>query len=90
MQPAVLTERLTKRYGLRIGIDSLDLEIGRRSLGFIGPTARARRLPSGCWLDLIHPTGGRAQVLGLDCHKDSVPSAGRWAICRAISASTPA
>ena len=73
MQPAVLTERLTKRYGLRIGIDSLDLEIRSGEVfGFIGPNGAGKTTTLRLLLDLIHPTGGRAQVLGLDCHKDSV------------------
>ena len=73
MQPAVLTERLTKRYGLRIGIDSLDLEIRSGEVfGFIGPNGAGKTTTLRLLLDLIHPTGGRAQVLGLDSHKDSV------------------
>jgi len=73
MQPAVLTERLTKRYGLRIGIDSLDLEIRSGEVfGFIGPNGAGKTTTLRLLLDLIHPTGGRAQVLGLDCHNDSV------------------
>jgi ABC-2 type transport system ATP-binding protein len=73
MQPAVLTESLTKRYGPRIGIDSLDLEVRPGEVfGFIGPNGAGKTTTLRLLLDLIHPTGGRAQVLGLDSHKDGV------------------
>jgi ABC-2 type transport system ATP-binding protein len=73
MPSAVLTEGLTKRYGSRTGIDSLDLEVQQGEVfGFIGPNGAGKTTTIRLLLDLIHPTGGRAQVLGLDSHKDSV------------------
>ncbi len=73
MPSAVVTEGLTKRYGSRIGIDSLDLEVRTGEVfGFIGPNGAGKTTTLRLLLDLIHPTGGRAQVLGLDAHKDSV------------------
>jgi ABC-2 type transport system ATP-binding protein len=73
MPSAVLTEGLTKRYGSRTGIDSLDLEVQQGEVfGFIGPNGAGKTTTIRLLLDLIHPTGGRAQVLGLDAHKDSV------------------
>jgi ABC-2 type transport system ATP-binding protein len=73
MPSAVLTERLTKRYGTRTGIESLDLEVKKGEIfGFIGPNGAGKTTTIRLLLDLIHPTGGRAQVLGFDSHKDSV------------------
>jgi ABC-2 type transport system ATP-binding protein len=73
MPPAVLTEKLTKRYGPRIGIDSLDLEVRSGEIfGFIGPNGAGKTTTIRLLLDHIHATGGRAQVLGWDSHKDSV------------------
>jgi ABC-2 type transport system ATP-binding protein len=73
MPPAVLTEKLTKRYGSRTGIDSLDLEVRPGEIfGFIGPNGAGKTTTIRLLLDLLHPTGGRAQVLGFDSHKDSV------------------
>ncbi len=73
MPSAVLTEGLTKRYGSRTGIDSLDLEVQAGEVfGFIGPNGAGKTTTLRLLLDLIHPTGGSAQVLGLDAHRDSV------------------
>jgi ABC-2 type transport system ATP-binding protein len=73
MPSAVLTEGLTKRYGGRTGIDSLDLEVRQGEVfGFIGPNGAGKTTTIRLLMDLIHPTGGKARVLGLDSHKDSV------------------
>ena len=73
MPSAVLTEGLTKRYGSRVGIDSLDLEVRPGEIfGFIGPNGAGKTTTIRLLLDLLHPTAGKAQVLGRDCHKDSV------------------
>jgi ABC-2 type transport system ATP-binding protein len=73
MPSAVLTEGLTKRYGSRMGIEALDLEVQQGEVfGFIGPNGAGKTTTIRLLLDLIHPTGGRAQVLGFDTHRDSV------------------
>jgi ABC-2 type transport system ATP-binding protein len=73
MPSAVLTEGLTKRYGSRVGIDSLDLEVRTGEVfGFIGPNGAGKTTTIRLLLDLIHPTGGKAQVLGLDAHRDGL------------------
>jgi ABC-2 type transport system ATP-binding protein len=73
MPVAVLTERLTKRYGTRIGIDSLDLEVRPGEIfGFIGPNGAGKTTTIRLLLDLLRPTSGRAEILGLDSHRDSV------------------
>ena len=73
MPAAVLTEGLTKRYGNRTGIDSLDLEVHKGEVfGFIGPNGAGKTTTIRLLLDLLHPTSGRAEVLGMDTHKESV------------------
>ena len=43
------TRGLTKRYGERLAVDELNLEVYRGEIfGFLGPTARARR-PRSAW-----------------------------------------
>ncbi len=73
MPPAVQTEALTKRYGLRLGIEHLDLEVRQGEIfGFIGPNGAGKTTTIRLLLDLLHPSSGRATVLGLDAHRDSV------------------
>ncbi len=73
MPSAVLTEGLTKRYGDRIGIDSLDLEVQQGEVfGFIGPNGAGKTTTIRSLLDLIHPTSGHAKILGMDSRKDGV------------------
>ncbi len=73
MSAAILTEALTKKYGSRVGISGLDLEVRQGEVfGFIGPNGAGKTTTIRLLLDLLHPTSGRAQVLGLDAHKQSV------------------
>ena len=71
--PPSHTEALTKIYGSRLGIDGLDLEVRPGEIfGFIGPNGAGKTTTIRLLLDLLHPTSGRAQVLGLDAHRQSV------------------
>jgi ABC-2 type transport system ATP-binding protein len=73
MPPAIWTEQLTKRYGRRLGIEALDLEVVPGEVfGFIGPNGAGKTTTIRLLLDLLHPTSGRATILGLDTHRDSV------------------
>jgi ABC-2 type transport system ATP-binding protein len=54
MPPAVLTESLTKRYGRRPGIESLDLEVRPGEVfGFIGPNGAGKTTTIRLLLDLL-------------------------------------
>jgi ABC-2 type transport system ATP-binding protein len=73
MTSAVCTEGLTKRYGARLGIEHLDLEVHEGEIfGFIGPNGAGKTTTIRLLLDLLHPSSGRATVLGMDSHRDSV------------------
>ena len=73
MTSAILTEGLTKRYGRRLGVEQLDLEVHAGEVfGFIGPNGAGKTTTIRLLLDLLHPSGGRAMVLGFDAHRDSV------------------
>lgn len=72
-QPAILTERLTKHYGDVRALVDLDLEVRRGEVfGFLGPNGAGKTTMIRSLLDLIHPTSGRASILGLDSREDAV------------------
>jgi len=72
-QPAILTEGLTKHYGDVKALIELDLLVERGEVfGFLGPNGSGKTTTIRTILDLIRPTAGRASILGLDSHQDSV------------------
>jgi ABC-2 type transport system ATP-binding protein len=73
MPSAIQTHGLTKIYGRRLGIEALDLEVQSGEIfGFIGPNGAGKTTTIRLLLDLLHPTRGRAEILGLDSHRQSV------------------
>jgi ABC-2 type transport system ATP-binding protein len=70
---AIVTERLTKRYGATVALDDLDLEVRPGEvLGFLGPNGAGKTTTVRLLLGLIRPTAGGARVLGLDPWVDAV------------------
>ena len=68
---AIETRQLTKFYGSARGIENLDLTVEQGDFfGFIGPNGAGKSTTIRTLLGLIAPTGGQAQVLGLDIRKD--------------------
>lgn len=64
---AIRTEKLTKFYGKARGIIDLDLTVAEGEFfGFIGPNGAGKSTTIRTLLGLIRPSGGSAQVLGLD------------------------
>lgn len=69
----IRTERLTKRYGSHRGIDEVDLAVDAGEVfGFLGPNGAGKTTLIRLLLDLIRPTSGRAEVLGMDSVRDAV------------------
>ena len=67
MNAAIQTHKLTKRYGSRLAVDSLDLEVAQGEIfGFLGPNGAGKTTTVGMLLGLVAPTSGRAVVLGHD------------------------
>ncbi|HEX6285911.1 MAG TPA: ABC transporter ATP-binding protein, partial [Acidimicrobiia bacterium] len=70
---AILTEGLTKHYGDVKALVDLDLEVKMGEVfGFLGPNGAGKTTMIRSCLDLIHPTAGRATLVGLDSRTDSV------------------
>ena len=73
MTPAIITEKLSKYYGKTPGILDLDLEVSTGEVfGFLGPNGAGKTTTIRTLLNLLHPTSGRATILGLDSQADSV------------------
>jgi ABC-2 type transport system ATP-binding protein len=71
--PAILTEGLTKHYGDVRALRDLDLEVRAGEVfGFLGPNGAGKTTMIRTILDEIRPTAGRASILGMDSHRDSV------------------
>jgi ABC-2 type transport system ATP-binding protein len=61
----VATEGLTKRYGRRVAVDDLTVEIPEGVVaGFIGPNGAGKTTTMAMLLGLVRPTSGQGVVLG--------------------------
>ena len=68
---AIKTSKLTKYYGKSRGIIDLDLTVEQGEFfGFIGPNGAGKSTTIRTLLGLIAPTGGSAQIMGMDIVKD--------------------
>ena len=71
--PAIAARGLSKDYGCGRGLFELDLEVERGEVfGFLGPNGAGKSTTMRLLLDLIRPTSGSAQMLGLDTVEDSL------------------
>jgi ABC-2 type transport system ATP-binding protein len=62
---SVVTRALTKRYGGRVAVDGVDIELPAGVVsGFVGPNGAGKTTTIQLLLGLIRPTSGTAHVLG--------------------------
>jgi ABC-2 type transport system ATP-binding protein len=67
----VCTRDLTKRYGWRMAVDALNLEVRRGEIfGFLGPNGAGKTTTIRMLLGLIAPTSGTVELLGRDVSRD--------------------
>lgn len=70
--PILSTHDLGKRYGRRVGIEALNLNIERGALfGFLGPNGAGKTTTIRLLLGFLKPSTGSAQIFGLDCWRQS-------------------
>lgn len=70
---AIRTEALSKRYGSVDAVSDLDLEVSKGEvLGYLGPNGAGKTTTIRLLLGLARPTGGRAEIFGLDCRRRAV------------------
>lgn len=68
---AIKTTDLTKFYGRVRGIEGLNLEVAEGEVfGFLGPNGAGKTTTIRLFLDLLRPSRGSVQLLGLDSHRD--------------------
>jgi ABC-2 type transport system ATP-binding protein len=67
MVPVIETESLTKYYGDARGIANVSfMVLAGEVYGFLGPNGAGKTTTIRTLLNLLHPTGGRARLFGLD------------------------
>ena len=68
---AIHTEDLCKRYGDTLALDSLSLEVGAGEVyGYLGPNGAGKTTTIRLLLGLHRPSGGRAQLFGVDSWRE--------------------
>src|SRR6185436_10127337 len=66
-EPAVVLDRVVKRYGGTKALDGLSLDVKRGEMfGLIGPDGAGKTTAIRLMCGLLHPDGGQLRVLGLD------------------------
>jgi ABC-2 type transport system ATP-binding protein len=64
---AIVTDKLTKRFGSFTALDRLDLEVKRGEVfGFLGPNGAGKSTTLRLLLGLIRPSGGSARIFDTD------------------------
>jgi len=70
--PVITIDRLTKRYGRRVGIEDVTLAVPEGTLfGFLGPNGSGKTTTIRILLGLLKSNGGSASIFGKDCWRDS-------------------
>src|SRR3989442_15501806 len=66
-EPAILTDKLTRRFGILTAVDAIDLRVEPgQFFGFLGPNGAGKSTTIKMLTGLLAPTSGRMQILGLD------------------------
>jgi len=72
-EAAIRADGLTKYYGPVIGVENLTFDVRPGEVyGFLGANGAGKTTTIRLLLDLLRPSRGRAAVLGIDCHRDSL------------------
>lgn len=70
--PAIRTRELTKHYEDTVAVEDVDLEVLQGEVfGFLGPNGAGKTTTIRLLVDLIRPTRGSAEILGLDSQTDT-------------------
>ena len=68
----IVVQQLTKRYGRRVGIESLNLNVPEGTIfGFLGPNGAGKTTTIRVLVGLLRPSEGTARIFGLDSWRHS-------------------
>lgn len=66
-QPAIIAQDLTRRFGKFVAVDHVSFNVRRGEIfGFLGPNGSGKTTTIRMLLGLLHPSSGKATVLGYD------------------------
>lgn len=72
-ETAILTEKLTRRFGQLTAVDGVDLRVAAgQFFGFLGPNGAGKSTTIKMLTGLLAPTSGRMELLGLDFATQSI------------------
>src|SRR5258708_1679693 len=67
MNPAIRTEKLTRRFGRTLALDSVNLEIPPGAIyALVGPNGAGKTTMIKLLMNIHRASSGRAEVLGID------------------------
>src|ERR1700723_2885198 len=70
---AIVTEKLTRRFGALTAVDNVDLRVtAGQFFGFLGPNGAGKSTTIKMLTGLLAPSSGRVQLLGLDFSSHAV------------------
>jgi ABC-2 type transport system ATP-binding protein len=70
---AIVTEKLTRRFGPLLAVDGIDLQVAAgQFFGFLGPNGAGKSTTIKMLTGLLAPSSGRVQLLGLDFSSHAV------------------
>jgi ABC-2 type transport system ATP-binding protein len=68
----IATRALTKRYGRRVGVDGIELDVDAGTIfGFLGPNGAGKTTTIRLLLGFLRPSAGSAAIFGHDCWRHS-------------------
>ncbi len=71
MDMILKTNDLTKKYGSKIAVDNLNLEIRKGEIfGLLGPNGAGKSTTMNMICDILRPTLGNVELFGKDLHKN--------------------
>ncbi len=72
-QPAIVTEKLTRRFGELVAVNQMDLTVDSgQFFGFLGPNGAGKSTTIKILTGLLAPSAGRIRLLGLDLEEHPI------------------